>query len=669
MANIMNPEIFIENRNIRQALLEKYQRESKKEALSDKIQAFPMVSSGELIRRRRENRHIRAYFSQTFDYMMEQVQECNCAFALFDQEGCMIRLNGTEETIRWLEKKGIRLGTVWNMKKIGVNAVSVGLRELKSISSVGEENFQTVLWDTAIYFSPLILEEKGKIRRFGGIGMIVPIVYQSEAFMLNTTCLASSLMIRISMAYRTSNSYGADAKGMVLLDINRRNGSVTITHHNNNFFDILKLPRESYQDVYFKPAEEYFDPLPQNKRFWSIVNEMEKVTDYDLTLYVRGKKLDCIISTEPHNEESIKSKGTLLYITTKQQISRQISEKTSNNAILSFDNIIGQSNCLKSKMKKAKLLAKTDSNVMLLGESGVGKDIFAQAIHNMSSRKAKPFIAVNCGALPRDLIASELFGYEGGAFTGAKKQGNIGKFELANGGTLFLDEIGELPLDLQATLLRAVEQKQFMRLGSNKMISADIKIISATNANIQQMIEEKRFRADLFYRLGTMQLFIPPLRERGEDVILLAEHFIKTIATRIGREDDISLSDEAKDFLLSCPWEGNVRELQNLMDCVVQLYSDSVITAEQLMENVNPLYLGGYRNYKMPAYQQKFLEPAKTFGTQVPSDSVPLRRNTQLTASEILDALKRCGNNKSEAAKLLGISRRTLYRYIDKLEI
>ena len=150
------------------------------------------------------------------------------------------------------------------------------------------------------------------------------------------------------------------------------------------------------------------------------------------------------------------------------------------------------------------MLSGSYANVMLLGESGTGKDLFAQAIHNASGRSDKPFIAINCGAIPRELIASELFGYEGGAFTGAKRQGNIGKFELANGGTIFLDEIGEMPLDLQATLLRVVEQKQFMRLGSNRLIDVDVKIISATNVDIFSMIEEKRFRADLYYRLSTM---------------------------------------------------------------------------------------------------------------------------------------------------------------------
>ena len=195
----------------------------------------------------------------------------------------------------------------------------------------------------------------------------------------------------------------------------------------------------------------------------------------------------------------------------------------------------------------AKAVAKSESNVLILGESGVGKDIFAQAIHNASDRRDKPFLALNCAALPRDLIASELFGYEGGAFTGAKKNGNIGKFQLADTGTIFLDEIGDMPLDLQATLLRVIEQKKFMRVGSSSITNVDVRIIAATNANIQKLIDQKKFRADLYYRLSTLQFTIPPLRERGSDIILLAEYFIQAVSRRINKPNVMTLSNEAKD--------------------------------------------------------------------------------------------------------------------------
>ena len=371
-------------------------------------------------------------------------------------------------------------------------------------------------------------------------------------------------------------------------------------------------------------------------------------------------------------------------------MTRAISEKTSNSAVMTFDTVICSCPAMKNTIRKAKVLAGTDSNVLLFGESGVGKDVFAQAIHNASARRNKPFVAVNCGALPRELIESELFGYEGGAFTGAKKQGNIGKFELANGGTLFLDEVGELPLDLQATLLRAVEQKSFMRIGSNQLVDVDVKIISATNADIPQMIREKRFRMDLFYRLGTMYLQIPPLRARGRDAVELSEYFIASICNRIRRGAVKTLSPDAKDLLCSLPWPGNVRELQNLMECLVQLYPEEIITAQQIRESLSPLGGGAQQ---MPFSVANMIRMPETLWESKPEDymreeeapsetlqerslpepesepEVTAARDAHglLTREEIERAFEACGGNRSKAARYLGIARKTLYRNMERL--
>ena len=608
-------------------------------------------------------RQIRAYYAQLLNAMISQSFGARGAYALFDMDGCMLRLNGTEGTLRFLERKGIGLGTIWDFDRVGVNAVSVGLREMRALCSVGKENRQRILEDVAVYFAPLCVGTGASAIRVGGIGILLPEAEQNELYLTSASGIATDLMIRMSMAFRTSASYDdVDAKGMVLLDINRKNGSVTITHHNRNFFDILGLPRESYRKVYFKPAEEYFDPRPANGIFWDMVEGLEKAENREVTLSVRGKQVECIVTTKPHREDNIGTKGTLLYITTKRQISRQISGKANNSAILTSEDIIGQSSAIKSQVQKSRLLAHTDSNVMILGESGTGKEVFAQAIHNMSDRRDKPFIAVNCGALPKDLIESELFGYESGAFTGSKKQGNIGKFELADGGTLFLDEIGELPLDLQATLLRAVELKRFMRIGGQQTIYTDVKIISATNADIRRMINERKFRADLYYRLGTMQLFLPPLRERGEDVILLAEHFSNQISRRIGRQE-VSFSEDAKQFLRACPWQGNVRELQNLMECVIQLYPDTVITREHLLENADPSYSDRpVIALTFPAAPQRVPEPELK-----PADSGSA--DWRVTREQLIAALEESGNNRSKAARILGVGRKTLYRYLERYGI
>ena len=665
MANEMNLSKLEKNRKYNEKILRTYCQRAWQAGIAADLKILPRFSEGELIRRREMNRHVRAYMAQIMNNMMEDMESCDCAFAIVDPDGCVIRLKGPAPVLQWLGEKGITLGVAWKMGRLGPNAITIGLENQHGGVSVGEENYQKILSDMAIYYSPMQTNYQGTVEDFGGIAIFTRKENAHPAYLMTAASMAHNFMIRMAMAWRTCDAYEADTKGMALLDYNLRNGIISITHHNKSFFDILGLPRESKRDVYFKNVEYYFDPLPMNKKFWSMLQENQPVKEEDITLYVQGKPKDVIISLSPVGNPNLLSDGMILYLTSRKQQAKQVADKTGNNAVITFDDIIGQSAAMKSRIRRAKLLANTDGNIMLMGESGVGKDVFAQAIHNQSARAKEPFVAVNCGAIPRDLIASELFGYDGGAFTGAKKQGNIGKFELANGGTLFLDEIGEMPLDIQATLLRAVEQKQFSRLGSNKVIHADVKIISATNVDINKMIQEKKFRSDLYYRLCTMSVYIPPLREREDDVILLAEHFVESISRKIGRTDRMTFSEEAKEFLRKCRWDGNVRELQNVIECMVQLYADPEITVEMIQENINPAYFYG----QAAVYGQQ--EEAAKEEKVVPEMIVHPYGNARayLTREEILDALEKNGGNRSRAADYLGVGRRTLYRYIEKLDI
>ena len=222
---------------------------------------------------------------------------------------------------------------------------------------------------------------------------------------------------------------------------------------------------------------------------------------------------------------------------------------------------------MKETIEVARMAARSSSNVLIEGESGTGKELFAQAIHNASKRSAGPFVAVNCGAIPRELIASELFGYSEGAFTGAKKGGNPGKFELADGGTLFLDEIGDMPLEQQVALLRVIQEKSVSRIGSNQVIPVDVRIICATNKNLLELMQTGRFRQDLYYRLNVINLRILPLRERKEDIPVLFQHFLQ----QMNQEGNQLSQQDVIEHLLSYDWPGNVRELQNVVERFVHL--------------------------------------------------------------------------------------------------
>ncbi len=612
------------------------------------------------------------------------------SLAFFDSDGYLISLYGPGDKTERLMQAGIVPGTIWRREEIGINAVTNGLAYQISTYSIGDENELPLLRDYALYYVHIHLHksvqndpEDNAPLRLGGIALIVSRHRADPDYMLTLNALVHDLEMTLHFNQTSMHLYNREKTGLLIVDTDMYPGQNTILYTNEMLFKALGVPAA---DVWFSPLQDFLPP-EGNEPLWQMIAHKNHVADQPVTVTVGGRSVNCQITCDVYRQPVIDAEGVILYITTPQIESRRIAKKMGNSAILSFSDVVGVSTPIRSAIRKANLIAGTDSNVLILGESGVGKDVFAQAIHNASARRNKPFIAVNCGALPRELIASELFGYDTGAFTGARKGGNIGKFELADGGTIFLDEIGELPMDLQASLLRVVEQKQLMRLGGNKLLDVDVKIISATNANIPEMISQKRFRADLFYRLGTMKLILPPLRERREDILPLSEHFIDSICRRIGRPSGMKLSPEAAELLQRLPWNGNVRELQYLLESIVQLYPGDTIHREDILENlmipaeqipagippvptapqVVPVSSG------VPASSSTPVSPAVPASPSSPPPTVSepgpppvIRRRKTVSREDVIAALEINGNNRSKAADSLGISRRTFYRYMER---
>lgn len=299
----------------------------------------------------------------------------------------------------------------------------------------------------------------------------------------------------------------------------------------------------------------------------------------------------------------------------------------------------------------AQKVAKTMPNILLTGETGTGKEMFARAIHNASDRCGNPFITVNCAAIPMELLESELFGYDEGAFTGAKKGGKIGKFELANTGTIFLDEIGDMPFHLQAKLLRVLQERRLERVGGNRQIPLNIRIISATNRNLDQMVEEGKFREDLYYRLNIFEIHLPPLRERPGDIPLLVHYFINKYRSFF--EVDVEgIDQEALDCLCRYTWKGNIRELENVVQYMISMSADSL--SGVMGVNCLPNQILENKTDDCPKVQ----EPAR--------QDISLREMEQ---QRICQALARYGDTtegKKRAAKELGISLATLYRRLNQ---
>jgi formate hydrogenlyase transcriptional activator len=251
-------------------------------------------------------------------------------------------------------------------------------------------------------------------------------------------------------------------------------------------------------------------------------------------------------------------------VPSSDRLNADCSAEEETNPIEGFAGIVGQSSALREVLRQLEMVAETDSTVLLLGETGTGKELIARAIHERSRRKKRALVKVNCAAIPGGLLESELFGHERGAFTGAIAQ-KIGRFELADQGSLFLDEIGDIPLELQAKLLRVLQEREFERLGSTLTRKVNVRVVAATHRSLEEMIDEKEFRSDLYYRLNVFPIYIPPLRERPEDIPLLARHFVKEFARRMDKVA-AAISAETMDALTRYPWPGNIRELQNVIE-------------------------------------------------------------------------------------------------------
>ncbi|WP_347552097.1 sigma 54-interacting transcriptional regulator [Pseudalkalibacillus hwajinpoensis] len=374
--------------------------------------------------------------------------------------------------------------------------------------------------------------------------------------------------------------------------------------------------------------------------------------------YIRGNYMVANRVPIYHNNKVVGAVGTVIFRDTEQwkQMNTNIKVLLSeleyyrsgsakeNGASYSLYDIVGLSESIQRLKEKVKQVASGNVSVLIRGESGTGKELFAHSIHQLSERSNRPFIKVNCGAIPDQLLESELFGYEEGAFTGAKKGGKPGKFELANTGTIFLDEIGDMPVNMQVKLLRVLQDREVERVGGISSKKVDVRVIAATNRPLEAMVEERRFREDLFYRINVIQLLIPPLRERVQDVKPLAESFVRKIAAKAGKRV-IRIEENALQLLRKHNWPGNARELENALEASVHLTRSETVDIASLPDYLKEKegIVAGDRKLK------EILEEAES--------------------EAIRKTLVQCENDKLAAAEILGIGKTSLYDKIKKYNL
>jgi transcriptional regulator with PAS, ATPase and Fis domain len=365
--------------------------------------------------------------------------------------------------------------------------------------------------------------------------------------------------------------------------------------------------------------------------------------DREVFIHAQNRAIQLISTVKPIFEASGKIQGFIIVFNEIKRIRKLFNAMAGTQARFTFNDIIGASPAIQEAKRLAMIAALSRSNVLLLGETGTGKELFAQAIHNHSKREGHPFLAINCGAIPRELLESELFGYAEGSFTGARRGGRPGKFELADGGTVFLDEIGDMSTDMQIKLLRVLQTGEVCRIGEHKSISVDVRIIAATNVRLKQEVDQKNFREDLFYRLNVFPINIPPLRERPDDITRLAKHILRR-SSIISKKPDLQFTPEAERMLVHYEWPGNVRELENIVERAVNLVDG---------DKVAPSILG----------------ISSTGGGRVAVANIRGSRLEELEKQAILEILEELKYNLSRAAKTLGISRATLYNKIKKYNL
>ncbi|WP_343346073.1 sigma-54 interaction domain-containing protein [Terrisporobacter petrolearius] len=389
-----------------------------------------------------------------------------------------------------------------------------------------------------------------------------------------------------------------------------------------NIFDLLDFIKKPSTLDFEKYKTGIFYYKKQGRNLKGIYNISEIVVKNKLKGYV----IDFI-----ENKEAIKNYN-----------------KINKDYKITLDNIVGSSEIMEHTKQKALIAAKSNSTVLITGESGTGKELFARAIHNHSDRTDYPFVAVNCAAIPDNLLESELFGYEEGAFTGAKKGGKLGKFELAHKGTIFLDEIGDMSLHLQGKLLRVLQERELDKIGGKSNIFIDVRVIAATNKNLEELVKNGQFREDLYYRLKVIPITLPTLRERKSDISLLIDHMIKEYAHKLNK-DVIGIEEDASKTLVDYTWPGNVRELQNIIEYSINMSNSPLLTLDIIPNNIKSTY-----------YDEKSHKEEE------------IRTLEDLEKEEIRKAFNKYKHYKKDkelVAKALGISRATLYRKLEKYNL
>ena len=602
-----------------------------------------VIASDELQRKIQQNRHLYDTAAPIVEKLYEFVKGTGFCTILSDRHGTVLKVYGDENSVDAAESNLLIEGADRAESAIGTNAIGTVIHTREPLQVWADEHYYkpNSVWSCsgAPIFTPdgelagvLCLSGNWESVHFHTLGMVVS----------GSQAISKQLELQ-QLLFATNNTRRKLDKvvellnyGLVFTDEDGR-----ITQINSLAAQLLNIRDIAKDKIIGTGINDY---LPQSdfdlKRLMK--NAMEE-REFDLDTF-QGT-LHFSVAGVPVSADG--RKEVAITIRKAEHIHRMINRIVGSSARFTWDDIIGQSPSIREVKRLARVAAPYPSNVLLTGESGTGKELFAQAIHNASDRSGAPFIAINCGALPRSLIESELFGYEGGAFTSSKREGQAGKFELANGGTIFLDEIGDMPYDVQANLLRVLQTREVVRIGGKKSIQIDVRIISATNKNLEDSVANNTFREDLYYRLNVFAINIPPLRERDGDIKLLSDYMLMKYATNFNK-NVIGFMEDTYQALNNYAWPGNLRELENTIERAVLVCQGELIAPSDLPAGF--LVRQSQRIYVQPP-------PAQVITASQSEENL------------IRTAISLHKGNIRKISRELDLSRSTLYRKLKKYNI
>lgn len=610
----------------------------------------PFLNSEELNLIQEKNHVLIEYTKPLFRNFKKIVSSSYYTFHLFDKDGILILNEGTIPS-RFPALAPAR-GTIWNEDIVGTNACSVSIEIKRPVVLPGFLHYSDIFNNLIASACP-IFYENGEVA--GYLGCVQPSKeipgeenYQkeiSQALGLIIT-MESSVESKLKLAKMNETLKMAYKKFEVASSLNDI-GIITIDHTGKITATnqvASKMLRQKSASAMGKNIKEL---LKNHSNLLDVVKTGEKA-DVEEKICVGKNEQTCLINIRPVIDESTNSVSEAVL---KINLGKNTpANKCGFTTRFSFEDLIGESKELRKAIEIGERYANTSENILLIGESGTGKELFAQAIHNKHSANG-PFIAVNCAAMPKDLIESELFGYEGGSFTGAERSGRPGKIELANGGTLLLDEIGDMPLELQAVLLRVLEDKQVMRVGGQRYHKIDFRMVAATNKDLYKMVKEGKFREDLYFRLSILTINLSPLRQRGDDVEILANYFIEKHCSKL-EIPTRQISTATMKILKEYDWPGNVRQLENAIISAINTEKGDVIEPESL-----PTFIRSDSTPKASVIETLCKKNDMGFTL----------RNWERNVIEA--ALASTENFVPLAAELLGIGKSTLYRKLKEYNI